>query len=170
MSSDDEKTQKQVEHFKAKLSGVLELQRATSAFEHAALKPVFLLNGGAVAAMLTFYGTLTAKSGGFPVGIAGNRIIWAILIWVVGLCFAAASTAAGFFSQLDFQREGTQSTLAILAKDNGDSDGAVKYSGAAACYFSRAERLRIWAISFWTLSLAAFIAGSVVCLLAFVVP
>jgi len=78
----------------------LELNRATAAFEHAALKPLTLLNGGATVAFLTLLGAVW-KEGNAP------SIEWvgaAIGSWCLGLVLAAVATAFGYFSQRAFTR------------------------------------------------------------------
>ncbi len=91
MNSDDEKAQRRIEHFKARLSAGIELQRATAAFEHAAIKPLYLLNGGAAVAMLALYGSIAAKLPD-PAGIVARD-------WII----AAVRQAA---RQLDEPRRG----------------------------------------------------------------
>lgn len=72
-----------------------ELTRATAAFEHAAIKPLYFLNGGALVAVLAF----TGKCPGMALGIR-----YAMFCWLIGLIFATLTTFAGYFSQLSFYK------------------------------------------------------------------
>ena len=63
MDENDEKASRQLERLKLEHTHSMELLRATVAFEHAALKPPMLLNGGAVVVFLALFGALKAKSG-----------------------------------------------------------------------------------------------------------
>lgn len=73
----------------------LELNRATSAFEHALLAPLTLLNGGAAAAWLTFVGNRT----GFDPGIGAWRIWGPALAWAAGLGLAVWAIQTGWERQ-----------------------------------------------------------------------
>ena len=72
-----------------------ELARLTGAFEHAAIRPLYLLNGGALIAVLAF-------AGNSP-GIA-PQVVDAMLFWVAGLALATLTTFAGYFSQHSFYK------------------------------------------------------------------
>ena len=74
-----------------------ELFEATVRFEHAALRPLYLLNGGAAVAAIAFVG----KTPAFAAGVAGP-----MKLWIVGLMFATGATIAGYFSQLLFFKRG----------------------------------------------------------------
>ena len=58
-----------VEIFNAVKEHELELNRATAAFEHAALRPGIILNGGAAVAFLTLLGALTKQN----IGVDGGE-------------------------------------------------------------------------------------------------
>ncbi len=53
-----------LEFLKFSLSHTRDLQKSTAAFEHAALKPLFLLNGGALVVMMAFLGSEAAPRPG----------------------------------------------------------------------------------------------------------
>ena len=58
MSLDDKKELEQLKHA---LSSRRQLREAAARFEHAALKPLFLLNGGGLIVVLAFLGTESAS-------------------------------------------------------------------------------------------------------------
>jgi hypothetical protein len=69
------------------------LNQATSAFEHAVITRLTLLNGGAATAFLTLLGAISAKDSQLRVNSfwAGT----AVLAWIVGLIAAAGATSYG---------------------------------------------------------------------------
>jgi len=71
------------------------LFEATVAFEHASLRPLYLLDGGAVVTVLAFAGGAPQYAGGIVA-----PIVW----WVIGLVFAALATFAGYSSQFQFYK------------------------------------------------------------------
>jgi hypothetical protein len=80
----------------------LELNRATAAYEHAIVSPLFLLNGGAVVAFLTLLGTATKKESTLSMDIAVATL--AVFVWALSLLVAAAEVRAGYESQQRFTR------------------------------------------------------------------
>ena len=82
----------------------LEMFRAVAALEHAALRPLLLLNGGAAVALLAFLGSIWSASKGTEfakakvlttaAAVAGsmNYFIW-------GLAFAVLAYFAAYMSQ-----------------------------------------------------------------------
>ncbi len=82
-------------------------------FEHAALKPLFLLNGGALVVAVGFMGA--ALSRWVPPTDAITAIQNAIYLWSGGLVAAALAAFAGFRSQLSFHKQrGSEFTLATI--------------------------------------------------------
>ncbi len=65
------------------------LQEATGAFEHAALNPPFLLNGGALVVVLAYIKSAGAER------ISSNLAIYAVACWGLGLLSAAFAIACG---------------------------------------------------------------------------
>jgi len=67
----------------------LELNRATAAFEHAVLSPLYLLNGGALVAFLTLLGAASGEDSSLeielPWAVAGAAL-WATGPLRGGLC------------------------------------------------------------------------------------
>jgi hypothetical protein len=80
--SDDADLPKKLERLKHTYGLEYEMIRATAAFEHATLRPLFILNGGALVAYLALLG---AGRIDFPIG----RL--AVLAWAIGLIAAAVA-------------------------------------------------------------------------------
>ena len=77
-----------------------EMIRATAGFEHAALKPLFLLNGGA---LIVYFGLIASKRDtSLTIDFSIGRI--AVGIWALGLVLATSSAILGAFSQFAFRR------------------------------------------------------------------
>lgn len=147
MDEDELERARELEGFKLRIQSVLILQQATSAFEHAALKPPFLLNGGALIVALPFLGAVAASSDErFSIENV-DLVWWAIGVWAFGLTLAAIATALGFAHQLNFYSEGTK----MLA---GEKDEADAFAKTATTY-------RKWAYGCWIFSLFSFLAGVV---------
>ena len=89
----------------------IELFRAVVAHEHAALRPLFLLNGGAAVAALAFIGQV------WPSDVSG--LIVAMVIWSVGLFAAGLAAGLAYVSQNAFYREsGHRQSAKKAAEDN----------------------------------------------------
>lgn len=99
-----------------------ELTRATAAFEHAAIKPLYFLNGGALVAVLAFAG----KCPGMALGIR-----YAMLCWLLGLIFATLTTFAGYFSQHSFYKAYNVNELGETVYDKGWTDLGLRARWAA---------------------------------------
>jgi nitroreductase len=96
----DEPASWALEQYKAVHEHELELNKATAAFEHAALQPLFLLTGGALVAFLTLLGAIWKESHAVHIG----KLAWPLIAWSVGLVFAAAATAMAYRSQRSFTK------------------------------------------------------------------
>lgn len=91
-----------VEVYKAERAHELMLNQATSAFEHAAIAPLLLLNGGGAVAFLTLLGAVSDPRARFSASIS-----WAIaasVAWGVGLVLAALAASFGLVSQRAFSK------------------------------------------------------------------
>jgi len=95
---EEEEQRKQLEQLKHALESSRQLRQATMNFEHAALKPLFLLNGGALIAFIAFLGS--------DAGRIMNRdlVISALVCWAIGLLFAAVAVLYGYGSQFAFYK------------------------------------------------------------------
>ncbi len=146
--------------YKAALEHREGLFRATTVFEHAALKPLILLNGGGILVLLAFLGTVWGKS---PApNVLGLGI--AVGVWALGLLFAAFATGFGYHSQLAFYKMHSQ----ILEIEEGRAEnrnvqdneaGRDKQETRGHCY-------RIVATALGAASLMAFIVGAFIALVA----
>lgn len=162
----DEKEQRRLDNFRNHLQGKLQLQQATIAFEHAALKPLFLLNGGALVLSLAFLGAILSSAPGGRFQIHDTEMVWwAIFLWGSGLVLAAVCTGLGYLHQLNFFRESNQNTLHRLRLDDGKEEEAAESKTQAKKDGKRAHRQRNWAYGVWFASLAAFLGGIVLGLL-----
>lgn len=83
--------------YKAVRAHELELNRATAAFEHAVLAPLYLLNGGAVVAFLTLLGAASASDS--RLDIETGWAVAAMTSWALGLLAAALATWFGYRAQ-----------------------------------------------------------------------
>ncbi|HMA87446.1 MAG TPA: hypothetical protein VKP89_01735 [Burkholderiales bacterium] len=85
--------------------------RATNAFEQAALRPLFLLNGGALVVYLGLFGTL-----GRP-NVARQALDWSLgkyaaIAWTAALAHATLAAYCGVRSQFGFRKQrGTEATV-----------------------------------------------------------
>ena len=135
----------------------LEMIKATAAFEHAALRPPFLLNGGALVVYLALYGVLISRGSGFALDQALAR--WAMGLWIAGLVAAAIATAAGFRSQFSFRKHRGQQVKEIEARDKDELDDAGKYEALSKCFAKIGNRSRVVAVVCAAGSLVLFITG-----------
>jgi hypothetical protein len=90
------------EVYKAVRSHELMLNQATSAFEHAAIAPLLLLNGGGAVAFLTLLGAVSNPKARFSASI--DWAIAAAVSWGVGLLLAALAASFGLISQRSFSK------------------------------------------------------------------
>ena len=135
----------------------LELFRAESAYEHAALKPLFLLNGGAVVAVMTFAGhNLQVQKFDFALPV---------LAWSLGLVCAAVIAGLGYYSQHCFYvASGYTVKLTKSSKDNNSatSDEIDSWKELESSRIDRGQRSRKWAWILAGVALLLFITGVVV--------
>ena len=139
-----------------------QLAEATQAFEHAALKALFILNGGAAIATLAFVGTEAA--GKLNIGLA----LIALAAWSFGLLFAGTASWLMYFSQLDFYRASSQRLLATEKRDELKQQLAQDYDAADEKYSDDAEGHRKCANWLAGASLVAFAVGVFSVVIAFI--
>lgn len=159
------KRMKEIERFKWRLTGSVELLRATSAFEHAALRPPFFLNGGAAVVFVAFLGAVSASSEArfLPDWTLG---IWAVVAWIVGLVFSSTATALGYYSQLAFRKATNRALAEDKARDDGNQDKASKEAQERGKQNHKGYANRRLAELLWAGSLLAFVVGIVLALWA----
>ena len=153
MDQKDLEGYRDLEYLKFGLSHTSDLHKATAAFENAALKPLFLLNGGALVVMVAFLGTEASDRLNVQLAISG------IASWAIGLSFAAAAAALGYFSQLAFYKAHGQHLKATQARYDDRKDEAKKHDTAHDSYSNEAVRNRDYAHWFGGLSLVLFLLG-----------
>ncbi len=152
--SSDYKDGHRLEIYKERYKHELLLNEHTAAFEHAAVRPAILLNGGAIVAFLTLIGSVW-KSGTQPnldlVGVA-------LAIWCIGLVTSSVATGLGYVSQRAFtrmiriQREALEAT--VLGKSISETSSSIKPEYAKATKYQRAAVVLIAA------GLGAFLSGA----------
>jgi hypothetical protein len=148
MSEEDPASKAAIELFKGDLQHHGTLSGALSALIQSTLRVSFLLNGAAIVAALTAYGTRPEQFSKRAFGVA-------LLTWVIGLAMSAIAAAAYTAAQRRFQISAWDQ-VRERAKDFGLSLPGEKAD--AAVYGSCYRKLATIA---WWLSLAAFVVGSV---------
>lgn len=114
-----------------------ELFEATVRFEHAAIKPLYLLNGGAIVAAIAFLGNAPEYATG---------VVSPLKLWIAGLVLATATTGAGYFSQFYF-----------FKSDGQDAKGNTKLAGR---WGKAGVVIRRFAYLFGAASIACFAFGA----------
>ena len=154
--NDDSKLKKELARLQHRYSLEYEMIRATAAFEHAALRPMFILNGGALGIYLALYGTLAGKT---PPAIDFSVGKFAVGFWIAGLLLAWLTAYSGARSQFAFRkirgREVAQAELALGLRDGS----AAELAKAREEYGKEANRFRWGAILLGVTSIALFISG-----------
>jgi len=77
--------------------------KAVTAYEHSALKACFIVNGGALIAIVAFLGNILSKDKPVPTLTLG-WLYASVALWCIGLLLAVAAHAAGYWSQVCFFR------------------------------------------------------------------
>ena len=159
MADDDLELKKRLERLKHLYALEYEMIRATTAFEHAALRPLFILNGGALVVYLGLFGALR-KNEAMPDAIIDFSVgKFAVGIWIAALLLATIAAILGALSQFAFRKlrgqEIVQAEIELglytgLASEAAQASG--KYGAQAVCY-------RQTAVVVGVFSLALFMAG-----------
>jgi len=151
--------EKEIERYKAMQAYRLELVRATNVFEHAALKPPFILNGGALVVMMALLGAIWRDNGQFA---EKGMLIYALICWGAGLFFAAIAAASGYLSQFAFLKARHKELDAEHAKDARDRIEVRRNLTDQKIEGKRGIIWRDWAKVCVVLSLLLFLAGVVI--------
>ncbi len=151
--------EKEIERYKAMQAYCLELVRATNAFEHAAIKPPFILNGGALVVVLALLGAIWKDAGSFT---DVNLLVYALAGWGFGLFFAACAAVLGYQSQFAFLKARHRELDAEHAKDANDKEGARRKLREQNTEGEHGASRRGWAKACVGLSLLLFLTGVVV--------
>jgi choline-glycine betaine transporter len=120
----DEYQTRRLERLKFLSAHTNQLAGATQAFEHAALRALFITNGGAAIATLAFVGSEAANK--LNVGIA----LIALSVWAFGLFCAGGASWLMYFSQLEFYKASSQHLKATTERDEGNESQARKHDAA----------------------------------------
>ena len=142
----------------------LELTRATTAFEHAAIRPLFLLNGGALIVVMAFLGAIwdDAKQPDLIM------LYWSLGFWFVGLVLAAVVTIFGYRSQFAFLKATKKAIDAVDSAANEEPDEVMYESiREVKTQGELGEKLRTWAESLGVTSLVFFAVGVLLTFRAF---
>ena len=107
----EDRERRRLEWLKHSLASRRQLQQATSTFEHAALKPAFLLNGGALVVVLAYMGSEGAERLNLQLAVI------AVACWGLGLLSAAFATACAYLSQLAFYKATGPQYRALMKMD-----------------------------------------------------
>lgn len=95
-------TESDIAVYEAQRAHELELNKATAAFEHALVSPLFLLNGGGAVAFLTLLGAASANDSNLRINYATGTA--AVGFWALGLVIAAIGVRKGYRSQQQYSR------------------------------------------------------------------
>ena len=158
MDEDEAKLRKDLERLKHHYSLEYEMIRAINAFEHAALRPLFLLNGGALVVYLGLFGALRrADRSEQVIDWATGRL--AVSVWAVGLVCATLATFFAAWSQFAFRkqrgREVDREEIRLAISNKKESEIADKIKSADKV----ANRARVVALVLGFASIALFLRG-----------
>lgn len=132
MPENDAELKKRLEELKHLYGLEYEMIRATAAFEHAALRPLFLLNGGSLVVYMGLFGALgKAQQAGLDLSIGK----YAVFLWIAGLLCAAVTAFFGARSQFAFRSHRGQQVLEMeigLGIKAGSASEAATKSGTYA--------------------------------------
>jgi hypothetical protein len=156
----------EIELYKAERAHELMLNQATSAFEHAAIAPLILLNGGGAVAFMTLLGAVSDPKARFSASI--GWAVGAALTWAIGLVLAALAASFGLVSQRAFSKKHrierqqlerllltTSPALQVVAglEPHWGWESASKDAFKRALRFQRLYETSLWA------SIGAFVIG-----------
>lgn len=164
MDQGDEAAQRRLERLRFAHDRVLTMISATAAFEHAALKPSFILNGGALVVYLALYGGIRTDAG-VPL-LTKAWAFAAMLTWVVGLLTATYATAMGYSSQTAFRQHRGRQVKADEAREDNRLEDADRMDALAEGDGTKADRRRTIAISAVLASILLFIAGVILAMIS----
>lgn len=151
----------EMERLKGSWASALELQRATNAFEHAVMKPAYLLNGGALIVVMTYLGAGKAMSE-FEGAINFSTAVEALGAWVLGLVAAFLATFLGHESQLAFYKAHGHRMTATRLRDDGKTESVDEHDRDAERLVDVAKRCRGgWRVSVIVSALLFLLGGSV---------
>lgn len=148
--------EKEIERYKAMHAYQLELVRATNAFEHATLKPPFILNGGALVVVMALLGAIWKDGNQF---VDKGMLVYALACWGAGLLLASIASAFGYQSQFSFLKARHRELDAEYAKDAGKKNEVRRNLALQEIEGKRGISRRGWAKICIGFSLLLFLVG-----------
>lgn len=154
----NDSAQNRLEHLKHLYGLEYEMIRATAAFEHAAIRPLFILNGGALVVYLGLFGALNRNDG------AAAAIDWSVgrfaaWLWITGLVFAALAVFSGALSQFSFRKLRSQEIVQAEIELGLHSGATVDAAQASGKYGCQGSSYRKASIAMGIVSIIFFIFG-----------
>lgn len=158
MNDDDSELNKKLERLKHLYGLEYEMIRAISAFEHAALRPLFLLNGGALVVYLGLFGAL-GRGDGARVAIDWSTGRYAVWLWLVGLLSASVAAFLGALSQFAFRKLRSQEITKAEIELGLSNESDDETNKAIDRHASEGRRRRFAAVIAGIVSFFLFVVG-----------
>jgi len=135
-----------------------EMIRATATFEHAAIRPLFILNGGALVVYLGLFGAINRNDGtsGAIDWSVGRFAVW---LWIAGLVFAASTVFLGALSQFVFRKLRSQEIVQAEIEIGLHPGSRTEAAEASVKYGCEGSSYRKAAVAIGIVSLLSFVAG-----------
>ena len=150
--------------YKAAIDREIELMKFESTFEHASLKPIFLLNGGALVAYSTFLvANLKQET------VVSFYVLAAAIAWAFGLVLATVATLFLYHSQWFFRRAAARKVEAIEAEQDSDHGSSVKLCEATS-FSDKGQKSRTRAKWVIAVSILFFLVGVLLASVAILTP
>jgi len=158
MADNDPESLAKLEQLKRAYALEYEMVRATATFEHALLRPLFILNGGALVAYLALFGALNRSTD----TLASLDFSWgqfAVYLWLAGLLVATLAAYLGAQSQFEFRKQRGREADHAEIERGIRSGSALDMATEGAKRGAQAVCARRAAIAAGLLSILLFMAG-----------
>ena len=162
MDQNEEAARVRIERLKFLFSHANQLQQETATFEHAALRPLFVMNGGALAAMVAYLGSNASER------VDLSLVLLAIASWAIGLLCGALAASLGYLSQLTFYKATGRDLHAELTRGDKDTERFERHIAQHDEFAKKAVSYRNWAHGLGGGSLVLFLAGIFWSIVAFI--
>ncbi|MCY4002505.1 MAG: hypothetical protein OXF33_02175 [Rhodospirillales bacterium] len=133
-----------------------EVRRYVEEYAQSALKGAILINGGAAAALLAFFGVVWSDSAQPDTVI---KLAQALSAFAFGVLAAAMSAMFGYVTQYFYYCENQSDADAQIAEDRGDEAGLTQARRAQTTYFKWAFRFHWLALIFVIGAYVFFLVG-----------
>lgn len=154
--ADDDELKLKLAHLERLYCLEYEMVRATAAFEHATLRPLFLLNGGALVTYLALYGALNRPGGAAALDTKFAAV--AIGCWVVGLLLAMICAFRASQSQYAYRKlRGRQADRKEYELGIQTQKSLEKIEQEIGAQIQIGQSAHKWAVVIGVLSLTAFV-------------